>query len=184
MREGDSRDYIFNLRKGYLKSPSWRRSKKAVSVLQGLIKRHSKIENVRLGRWLNELIWKHGGKNPPSKVKVNIKVEKIKDEKKKTEALVARAELTELPPRAIRLAKLEEEKKSKKKKEAIPEKLEETEKKGKDTSERAPRASAKRRGEKKASRKELQKELAIAKEDEENKKQAKITASMERAMHK
>lgn len=175
MKENESRDYIFNLRRGFLKSPRWRRSKKAIIVLKDLIRRHSKIENVRLGKWLNEFVWKHGGKNPPGKVKINIKVEKEKEEKTKKEWLVARAELAELPPRAIRLAKLEEEKKVKKKEE-VPKKLEEAEKKPKKVSEK--------KEEKKASKKELQKELAEAKEEEKEKKKAKVTASMERAMHK
>ena len=126
MKEGESRDYIFNLRKGFLKAPTWKRSKKAVAILRNLISRHSKVENVRLGKWLNAEIHKHGAKNPPSKVKINVKIEKIKDEKTKAEALVARAELAELPKKVIRLAKLEEEKKAKKKaKEKIPEKIEE-----------------------------------------------------------
>ena len=91
MKEGESRDYTFNLRRGFLKAPSWKRSKKAVFILRKLIARHSKVENVRIGNWLNAEINKHGGKNPPSKVKVNIKVEKVKDEKTKIETLIAKA---------------------------------------------------------------------------------------------
>lgn len=174
MREGESRDYIFNLRKGFLKSPSWKRSKKAVAVLKSLIKRHSKVENVRIGEWLNAEIHKHGAKNPPSKIKINIKIEKLKDEKTKAEALVARAELAELPPRAIRLAKLEEEKKkikaeAEKKEEKVPKKEEEK--------------KLTKKEERKASKKELLKELAEAKENEEKKKMAKMTAAQEREMH-
>ncbi len=183
MREGQNRDYTFNLRRGFLKSPKWKRSKKAVSILRDLIKRHSKIENVRLGKWVNEHIWKHGGKNPPGKVKINIKVEKHKNEKTKAETLIAHAELAELPPKALRLIKLEEEKKKKavaKKKEEIPKKIEETKEKITEIKKKV----SKKKEDRKASKKELQKELAEAKAEEKEKKQAKVTASMERKMHK
>ncbi len=176
MKENESRDYIFNLRKGFLKTPSWKRSKKAIAVLRSLIARHSKVKTVRLGKWLNQEIHKHGAKSPPSRVKVNVKIEKYTDKKTKAEALIAKAELSELPPRAIRLAKLEEEKKAEKKvKEKLPEKIEEKPEEKKKPSEKEER---------KKSKKELQEELVKAKEEEEKKKKAKVTAAQERAMHK
>lgn len=180
LKEGESRDYIFNLRQGFLKTPSWKRSKKAVAVLRKLIARHSKVGNVRLGQWLNTEIHRHGAKNPPSKVKVNVKIEKLKDEKTKAETLIARAELAELPARALRLAKLEEEKKKTAKEKKAVEKPEKKEEKVEKKEERKPT----KKEERKISKKELQKELAEAKGEEDKKKQARLTAAQERALHK
>ncbi|MBW3020822.1 60S ribosomal protein L31 [Candidatus Woesearchaeota archaeon] len=64
------RDYIVPLRKGFLKTPVYKRSKKAVKVLREFISKHMKSENVSIEKELNEHIWKHGIKNPPSKVSV------------------------------------------------------------------------------------------------------------------
>lgn len=73
------RTYIIPLRREWLKSPKYKRAKKAVIALKQFISRHMKAEesNVRLGKYLNLEVWKHGIKNPPGKIKVNI----IKDDK-------------------------------------------------------------------------------------------------------
>ncbi len=66
------RVYNVPLRKGFLKTPKWKRSKKAVKVLKEFLARHMKtdINNVKIGKVLNEHLWKHGIKNPPHHVKV------------------------------------------------------------------------------------------------------------------
>jgi len=56
-----------------LKTPKWRRAEKAVSTLRSFVERHSKIEDVKIGKWVNESIWKRGAKNPPSRVRVDVK---------------------------------------------------------------------------------------------------------------
>ena len=66
------RSYTVPLRRGFLKAPGWERTRKAVAVLITFSKRHMKSDDVRIGRYVNELIWKNGGKNPPSKVKVDM----------------------------------------------------------------------------------------------------------------
>jgi len=66
------RTYNVPLRKQWLKSPRWKRSKKAVSALREFISKHMKSENVKIGKYANDLIWKHGGKNPPHHIKVDV----------------------------------------------------------------------------------------------------------------
>ncbi len=78
------RTYNVPLRKEYQKAPSWKRTKKAVSALRNFLKKHMKSDDVRLGKSLNEEMWKHGIRNPPHHVKVNVK---------KDEEGVVRAEL-------------------------------------------------------------------------------------------
>lgn len=109
------RTYNIPLRREYLKVQNWRRTEKAVTATREFLKRHMKaesIENVKLGKELNEELWKHGLKNPPHHVKVTVTKDK--------EGLV-RAELFGV--------KKEEEKKEKKKrtgkKEGTEEKKEE-----------------------------------------------------------
>jgi len=90
MKNGETRTYTVPLRKEYLKTPKWRRAEKAVSTLRSFVERHSKIEDIKIGKWVNESIWKRGAKNPPSRVRVEIK--RIED--------MVMVELSELPRKA------------------------------------------------------------------------------------
>ncbi len=67
--------FIINLRREFLKKPRYKRAKKAVTAVKEFISKHLKVEEVKIGRQLNELIWSRGSKNPPSKVKVNSYIE-------------------------------------------------------------------------------------------------------------
>ncbi len=64
------REYVVPLRRKTNLAPKWRRSKKAVSVLNDFIKKHMKTDNIVICSELNEKIWKNGIKNPPGKVSV------------------------------------------------------------------------------------------------------------------
>jgi len=66
------RTYTIPLRKGWLKASKYRRAKKAVNTLREFLVKHMKSEDVRLMPELNLEIWKHGMRNPPSRVKVNV----------------------------------------------------------------------------------------------------------------
>jgi len=78
------RTYTVPLRKGYLNSPLWRRTERAVTEMKKFLKRHMKSENVKIGKELNDKLWMHGIRNPPHHVKITV----TKDEKG-----VVRAEL-------------------------------------------------------------------------------------------
>ena len=88
------RTYTIPLRREWLKAPKYKRAKRAVSAIRTFLCRHMKVEkhtatkNVKLGPQLNLELWKHGIKNPPSRVKVNVS----KDDKG-----VVRAELFGAP---------------------------------------------------------------------------------------
>ena len=74
------RTYNVPLRKEYMKAPRWNRTKKAVIALRQFLAKHMKaqdVKDVKLSKELNELMWKHGIKNPPHHVKVKV----VKDEK-------------------------------------------------------------------------------------------------------
>ncbi len=64
------RTYNVPLRKEYQKAPRWKRTEKAVVGLRQFLGKHMKSENVLLSTPLNNLLWKHGIKNPPHHVKV------------------------------------------------------------------------------------------------------------------
>ncbi len=66
------RTYVIPLRKEWLKVSRYKRAKRAVTGVRRFLKRHFRVpvENVKVGKSLNEEIWKHGIRNPPSKVKV------------------------------------------------------------------------------------------------------------------
>ena len=73
------RIYIIPLRREWLKAQKYKRAKKAIRGVKDFLMRHMRVEleMVKLGPKLNEEIWKHGMKNPPSRVKVNV----VKDDK-------------------------------------------------------------------------------------------------------
>ncbi len=83
------RAYNIPLRKQVMKSPKYKRSKKAVDTVKVFIAKHMKVdlENVKIGQHLNMEIWQNGIRNPPHHVKVNVIKEKDGD------VFVAKAEL-------------------------------------------------------------------------------------------
>ncbi|MFH1849089.1 MAG: 50S ribosomal protein L31e [archaeon] len=119
------RVYNIPLRKEFLKSPRWRRTKKAVAALRKFLARHMKSDNIKIGKYLNIELWKHGIRNPPHHVKVNV----VKDD----DGIVT-AELVGAP-----LEKAEEKKEGK-----AAEKAEKEEPKEKTTQEKP--ANAKKAG--------------------------------------
>ena len=67
------RTYNIPLRREFLKAPKWNRAKKAVSAVKKFVSKHMKSDDVRLGKYLNLELWKHGIKNPPHHIKVECK---------------------------------------------------------------------------------------------------------------
>jgi large subunit ribosomal protein L31e len=66
------RTYTIPLRSEWLKTPRHRRAKKATKALREFLQKHMKTDDVKIGKHLNEKLWKHGIKNPPCKVKVTV----------------------------------------------------------------------------------------------------------------
>src|SRR3989344_9249664 len=66
------RTYVIPLRRQWLKAPRYRRAKRAINAIKTFLIRHMKSEDVRIGTSVNLEVWKHGMKNPPSRVKVNV----------------------------------------------------------------------------------------------------------------
>jgi len=73
------RKYIIPLRKAYRKAPIYRRTRRAKNVLREFVQKHMKVETVKIGKYLNLLIWKNGPRNPPHKVEVNVTKVEEKD---------------------------------------------------------------------------------------------------------
>jgi len=84
------REYIIPLRAEWLKAPKHKRAKKAVRAIREFLSKHMKVEmkDIKVGKWLNNELWRRGIKKPAAKIKVKV----IKDEKG-----IVRAELFELP---------------------------------------------------------------------------------------
>ncbi len=70
------RVYNVPLRREYLKVANWRRTHKAVKALREFIAKHMKSEDVIIGKYANQFLWKNGIRNPPHHIKVNA----VKDE--------------------------------------------------------------------------------------------------------
>ncbi len=70
----EERYYVVPLaKKGFEKSPRWKRSKKAMIVLREFLTRHMKPEgDVFISQELNERVWENGIKNPPRKIRIRV----------------------------------------------------------------------------------------------------------------
>lgn len=123
------RTYNVPLRKRTELAPEYKRAKKAVNVLKDFIAKHMKCEDVRVGSYLNEFIWKDGIKNFPHHVEVKAVKDTVKLDNK--EVTFVTVELLNLPTKA---KKVEEKQKilkeiaEKKKRKVHKEEEKETEK--------------------------------------------------------
>ena len=107
------------LRKKWLKVPKYKRTQKAIKAIREYAKKHSKKDDIKIGKYLNLKVWENGMKNPPHKITAKIT-------KKEDYAII------ELPD-----IKIEEPKKEEKKlTEKIKEKLTRKEKDKKDLLEK------------------------------------------------
>ena len=67
------RVYNVPLRKGFRQVARYKKTKKAVRILQEFLSRHMRqpdFDKIHVGKNLNKELWKHGIKNPPCQVKV------------------------------------------------------------------------------------------------------------------
>lgn len=76
---------ILNLRKDSLRTPKWRRTSDAVSILRRRIAKFSKGGRVKIDRRTNDTIWSRGARTP--KMRLRIKVKKLDDGSVETELL-------------------------------------------------------------------------------------------------
>ncbi|MCX6709460.1 MAG: 50S ribosomal protein L31e [Candidatus Woesearchaeota archaeon] len=113
----EERTYNIPLRRDWLHVPRYKRAKKAVKATKEFLVQHMKsdLKNIRLGKYLNEELWKHGIKNPPHHIKVVVS--------KDSEGIV-RAELSGAPKEEKKAEKKpvkKEAENKEEKKEASPE---------------------------------------------------------------
>ena len=69
------REYTIPLREGMRPVVIYKRTPRAIKIVKEFIARHMKVENrdtkkVRLDKFLNEVLWFRGIRNPPHKIKV------------------------------------------------------------------------------------------------------------------
>jgi large subunit ribosomal protein L31e len=64
--------YVIPLRKEFRKAPRYKQTSKAIRALKAFLKKHTKSDKIKIGKYLNEEMWKNGPKNPPAKIKVKI----------------------------------------------------------------------------------------------------------------
>lgn len=74
----EEKEITINIRKHILKAPLNKRAKKAINVLKEILKKISKVNEIKISCRLNEYIWSRGIKKPPTKL--NLKIIK-KDDK-------------------------------------------------------------------------------------------------------
>ena len=98
------KEYIIPLREKSRHVPRYKKTPKAVKTVKEFLVKHMKIRDrdlkkIKIDRFLNEVLWFRGIRNPPHKIKV----------KAFRDGEFVRAELTELPPK-LKFKKQREEK--------------------------------------------------------------------------
>ncbi|MEM0379264.1 MAG: hypothetical protein QW038_00880 [Nanopusillaceae archaeon] len=74
----EEKEITLNMRKWILKAPLQKRAKKLAYALREVIKRITKVNEVKISGRLNKYIWSRGIKSPPKKLNLRI----IKKEEK------------------------------------------------------------------------------------------------------
>ena len=120
------RIYNIPLRKEFLKAPKYKRTARAIKAIKSFIQKHMKNQNVKIGKYLNLEMWKHGRKNPPSKIQIKAYTEKIK--KKDIEIEYIKVELPNAPVEKPKEEKLIKKEKKEEKVETLEEKTKEEKK--------------------------------------------------------
>ena len=69
-KEKLERTYVINLRREFIKAPTYKKTGKAVRGLKAFVEKHMKSKDIKICKELNDLIWKDGKKNPPPRVEV------------------------------------------------------------------------------------------------------------------
>ena len=162
------RTYNVPLRKEFMKAPRWKRTNRAVKALKKFLFRHMKATEVKLGKYLNEHLWKRGIKNPPHHVKVE--AEKDSEGVVRAELVGAKIVVDKRFKKKKEIKKLKEKKEEVGKKEIKEErKIEEKEKEGEEKSE-----------EKKVEEKSEEKTEEIKKEKGTGKKETKKKERVEK----
>lgn len=103
------RKYIIPLRKEWRKVPMYKRSRKTIVAIRQFVMKHMKVNDVRIGKYLNLFVWEHGTKNPPHKVEVNC----IRDNAIGYVELLGYEIVTEKPKKKEKAKKLTKEEKEK-----------------------------------------------------------------------
>ena len=115
----EERIYTIPLRKEFMKAPSYRKTKRALSAVKQFLTRHMKAEEVKIGKYLNLELWKNGRQNPPPRIKIKAVKDTVKIKDK--DVIVVRAELINAP---VEVIEKKEGKKREKVKEEKPEVME------------------------------------------------------------
>lgn len=62
--------YTINIRRGILDKPRWNRSKHAVSYVREYLKKHMKVDYVKIDNAISEKIWARSITKPLNKIRV------------------------------------------------------------------------------------------------------------------
>jgi large subunit ribosomal protein L31e len=65
------RTYTVPLRKAFVNTPKYKRTRKAVCALRIFLEKHMKATEVKIGQHVNEYLWQDGIRNPPPRVTIH-----------------------------------------------------------------------------------------------------------------
>ena len=148
------REYVIPLREKCRPVPRYKKTNKAIKTIKEYLVRHMKIydkdlKKVKIDKYLNEIIWKRGIKNPPHKIKVKVV-------KEGENVIVTAVEF----PKDIKFKKLRHEKREKAAEE-VKAKKKSLMQKAKETTAK-PKESDEAKTEEKPEEKKIEKEKAAA----------------------
>ena len=68
----EERTYVIPLRGYWRLAPRYKRAKRAINGVRHFVIRHMKVDEVKIGKELNDLILERGQRKPPARVQVTI----------------------------------------------------------------------------------------------------------------
>jgi len=68
----EERIYTINIRRGIIDKPRWNKSNYASKFVRNYLKKHMKVEEVKIDKSINEKIWQRGITNPIRKIRVKV----------------------------------------------------------------------------------------------------------------
>lgn len=74
-KQETQKTFTIPLRREFQESAPLKRTPRAVRAVRAFLKKHCKVEDVRIGGKLNQALWARGVRNPPARVTVNVAVD-------------------------------------------------------------------------------------------------------------
>ncbi len=75
----EERIYTVSFQRVKEKAPRTKRAAKAMRYLKAFVKKHAKVDEIKINNDVNEKIWENGMKNIPNKIRIKVSIDRDKN---------------------------------------------------------------------------------------------------------